>query len=64
MCNLVHEEREDGTLERFIVILKLFCISYTIYGLIVSVLCYGRKVHKLDKEVFKRKQETEIPAEP
>ena len=52
MCNLVHDEREDGTIERFIVILKLFCISYSVFGLIVSIIIYGRKVHKLDKENF------------
>ena len=52
MCNIAHEEREDGTIERFVLILKLFCISYSVFGLIVSFICYGRKVAKRDKAEF------------
>jgi hypothetical protein len=51
MCNLVHEEKE-GRIEEFIIILKVFCIIYSVFGLLTAFFLYGRKAYKRDREEF------------
>lgn len=48
-CNLVHEEKE-GKIEQFIIMLKMYCIIYSTYSLLVTFFLYGRKAAKYDKE--------------
>lgn len=47
-CNLVHIEKE-GKVEEFIVFLKIYCIVYTCFSLILTFFLYGRKAHKAEK---------------